>query len=62
MLGSLVLALGAFFASYWVGWLFLNWNFLHKYDETDVTLQASGRRGSRSRRRVRPQRVRPRHE
>ncbi|KAI8468996.1 MAG: Abscisic acid G-protein coupled receptor-domain-containing protein [Monoraphidium minutum] len=39
MIGSIAIALGSFLASYWVGWLFLNWNFLHKYDETDLSLQ-----------------------
>lgn len=30
---------GSFAAAYACGWLFLNWAFLHKYDETDLSLQ-----------------------
>lgn len=41
MIGAVIVALGSFLASYWIGWLFLHWNFLHKYDETDLGLQAS---------------------
>ena len=36
---GLVIAVGSFVAAYWVGWLFLNWAFLHKYDEADLSLQ-----------------------
>lgn len=39
MIGALVIALGSYLVSYLVGWLFLNWTFLHKYDETDLSLQ-----------------------
>jgi hypothetical protein len=33
------IGLGSFLAAYWVGWMFLHWSFLHKYDEADRSLQ-----------------------
>ncbi|GBG00031.1 hypothetical protein Rsub_12761 [Raphidocelis subcapitata] len=33
------IGLGSFLAASWVGWMFLQWSFLHKYDEADRSLQ-----------------------
>jgi hypothetical protein len=49
MWASALVALGSFFAAYWVGWLFLSWTFLHKYDETDLGLQVWHRGRARAR-------------
>lgn len=39
MLWGVCIGVGSFLASYSVGWLFLSWTFLHKYDESDAVLQ-----------------------